>query len=131
MLLGKTKDSPRKAHYYFLNYELQAVRQGPWKLALVPQLKTTGKGIAPDAVTNPRLYNLDEDIGERTNLAAQHPDIVVRLKGLAEKLNAEIGGENPNARRPAGEVQQPKMLYETVNEQPARKKPNVIRDAKL
>jgi len=131
MLLSKTKDSPREAHYYFLNYELQAVRQGPWKLALAPQLETTGKGIAPDSATNPRLYNLDKDIGERTNLIAQHPDIVVRLKALAEKLNAEIGGENPNARRPAGEVQQPKMLYETVNEQPARKKPNVIRDAKL
>jgi hypothetical protein len=131
MLFGKTKDSPREAHYYFLKYELQAVRQGPWKLAIVPQNESIGNKIPADAAMNPRLYNLDVDIGERSNLAAQHPDIVVQLKALAEKLNFAIGGENPRARRPAGKVEQPKMLYENGNEQPARKKPGVIRDAKV
>lgn len=131
MLFGRTKESQREAHYYFHNYELQAVRQGPWKLALVAQNESMGKGIAPEAVTNPRLYNLDEDIGERTNLADQHPDLVARLKALAEKMNAQIGGKNPPNRRPAGEVNQPKMLYETANEKPARKRPAVVRDARL
>ena len=30
--------------------------------------------------TGPRLYNLDTDIGELTDVAAQHPDIVARLQ---------------------------------------------------
>ncbi len=37
VLFGKSKESPREAHYYFAGYNLQAVRQGPWKLAIAPQ----------------------------------------------------------------------------------------------
>jgi arylsulfatase A len=33
------------------------------------------------AKINPRLYNLDTEIGEQTNLADQHPDIVAKLAG--------------------------------------------------
>lgn len=35
------------------------------------------------------LYNLTEDIGERRDLAAEHPDIVARLaKHLSDQLRA-------------------------------------------
>ena len=37
LLLGKTKESPREAHYYFNGNRLEAVRSGPWKLAVAPQ----------------------------------------------------------------------------------------------
>jgi arylsulfatase A len=67
--------------------------------------------VASDAGTVPRLYNLDQEIGERTNLAAAHPEIVARLQALAEKITAEIGGTTPTARRPAGEVAAPRTLY--------------------
>ena len=71
-----------------------------------------GRGVKPDADTKaPRLYNLDAEIGEQTNVAAAHPDIVIRLKALAEKMNAEIGGSTPAARRPAGKVENPTILY--------------------
>ena len=96
LLFGKTTTSPREAHYYFHGYKLQAVRQGPWKLAIAPQNETMGRGVLPDADTKePRLYNLDQEIGEKTNVAASHPEIVARLKALAEKMNAEIGGSTP------------------------------------
>jgi len=114
LLFGQTKDSPRGSHYYFLQYELQAVRLGPWKLALRAQNETMGKGTSEDAKTNPRLYNLDQEISERTNLAADHPDLVAKLTLLAEKMNAEIGGNHPLSRRPAGEVSGPVTLYPTV-----------------
>jgi arylsulfatase A-like enzyme len=112
LLLGKTKTSPRDFHCYFSGYQLQAVRQGPWKLALVPQNETMARGIEPDADTRePRLYNLDVEIGERTNVAAANPAIVARLKAIADQINAEIGGSAPTARRPAGNVENPAMLY--------------------
>ncbi|MDP1590583.1 MAG: sulfatase-like hydrolase/transferase [Prosthecobacter sp.] len=122
LLLGKTQDSQREAHYYFAGYNLQAVRQGPWKLAIATQPETMGKGAATDASKNPRLYNLDTEIGEQTNLADQHPDIVAKLTALADKMNAELGGKEPTARRPAGEVAHPQTLYPTSDAPRGKKK---------
>ncbi len=119
VLLGKTQESPREAHYYFASYELQAVRQGTWKLALTDQNENMGRKATDEALPNPRLYDLGNDIGERTNVAAQHPDIVERLTRLAAKKNAEIGGKNPTARRPAGEVPNPRPLYPLAEEKKA------------
>lgn len=123
VLLGKTKQSPREAHFYFSGYTLQAVRQGPWKLALTPQAENLGAKPANADEKQPRLYNLDEEIGERTNLADAHPEIVTRLRSLAETLNTEIGGTHPTARRPAGSVENPVTLYATEPrpERPAKK----------
>jgi hypothetical protein len=58
---------------------------------------------------------LDAEIGEQTDVAAQHPDVVAKLKVLADKMAAEIGGKTPTARRPAGEVKGAKTLYPTVD----------------
>ncbi len=112
LLFGKTTDSPRGVHYYFSGYQLQAVRKGPWKLAIMPQNETMGRPVAPDAQTDaPRLYNLDQDIGEKTNLAATHPEIVKELRTLGDTIMAEIGGQAPTARRPSGKVDKPSILY--------------------
>jgi arylsulfatase A len=111
LLLGTSDASPRVAQFYFSALELQAVRQGPWKLALTPQPDDFGNGVAADAVVNPRLYNLDFDLGETTNVAAEYPEIVVGLQALASNMNAEIGGKNPVARRPAGYVENPVPLF--------------------
>lgn len=112
LLFGTTTTSPREAHYYFGGYNLQAVRQGPWKLALKPQNEgMVAKTETDAAAKEPRLYNLNEDIGERSDVAAKHPEVVARLLALAEKMDSEIGGHSPTARRPAGEVVDPKPLY--------------------
>ena len=114
ILLGKTTQSSREAQYYFMGFELQAVRQGPWKLALVPQKETMGRSVLADAKTKaPRLYNLDNEIGEKNNVAASHPKVVAKLTALAQQKNAEIGGRKSSARRPAGKVEKPVMLYPT------------------
>lgn len=114
ILLGRSKESAREAHYYFSGYELQAVRQGRWKLALVPQPEDSKKkGVKVAAGL--RLYDLDAEIGEQTDVAAQHPEVVAKLKALADKTAAEIGGKEPAARRPAGEVKGAKTLYPTVD----------------
>ncbi len=114
LLFGKTKESPRDVHYYYQGYQLQAVRAGPWKLAFAAQNENTGKKGPPDdaKTTEPRLYNLDADIGERKNVAADNPDVVKRLRVLADKMAAELGNGKPGPGvRPAGLVENPVTLY--------------------
>lgn len=112
LLLGSAKESPREAHYYFSGYQLQAVRQGPWKLVVVPQVPRMGGKAGPDAAGSKfRLYNLDADVGERANVADQHPEIVKGLQTLASKMSSEIGGPKAPARRAAGLVANPRMLH--------------------
>lgn len=121
ILLGKSKTSPREAHYYFKGYALEAVRQGSWKLSIAPQNFSMGFNIEADSKTNPRLYNLDEDIGEKTNLAAEHPEIVAKLTTLADKMKAELGKPNSPTSRPAGKVENPQPLYPSEGRQAKKK----------
>jgi arylsulfatase A len=113
LLLGETTDSPHEAHYYFSGNELQAVRSGPWKLAILPQYE--GRGVKPTESKIgfvPRLYNLDTDIGERTDVAAAHPDIVRHLQEYIAKMDADLGGEKlgPGV-RPPGHIAHPLGLW--------------------
>lgn len=108
LLLGKTTESPHDAWFYFNGYNLEAVRSGPWKLALTPQSLGMGMREKPADLARPlRLYNLDEEIGETTDLADKEPEIVARLKQLAEAMATEIAAD----RRPAGEVENPVTLF--------------------
>jgi arylsulfatase A len=116
VLLGHSKESSREAHYYFSGYTLQAVRQGPWKLAIAPQIDAADKTTAEESRTNPRLYGLDTDIGETTNVAGKHPEVVKKLTALAARMNDEIGGTAPKSRRPAGIVKKPVPLYSIQDE---------------
>jgi arylsulfatase A len=122
LLFGKTTEAAREAHYYFSGYTLEAVRQGAWKLAISAQNETMGRPAKSDAITDAlRLYNLDDEIGEQTNLAEANPEIVAKLTALADKMNAEIGGSKPTARRPAGKAENPKVLYPTKAPRPRNK----------
>jgi arylsulfatase A len=63
-----------------------AVREGPWKLIHNPN-DAADKVKLSAADKEWFLANLDDDLGEKKNLAAQHPDIVTRLKKLAPAGN--------------------------------------------
>ena len=65
-----------------------AVRDGAWKLIGNPR-DTSGKGELGDE-DNLFLVNLDEDVSEMKNLAADHPDVVRRLRGLHETWIREV-----------------------------------------
>lgn len=75
-----------------------AVRQGPWKLIepgrgpAVAVNTNTETGQAPTA----RLFHLAGDLGETTDLAAKHPDVVKELQSLLNRVRS--GGRS----RPAG-----------------------------
>ena len=123
ILFGESTDSPRESWYYYQGTRLQAVRSGPWKLAITPQ--TLGMGIKerPEDLTRPgfRLYNLNDEIGEVTNVAQQNPDVVARLQKMADAMIADIGSSQPGPGvRPSGLVENPVTLYPT---QPRAKRP--------
>lgn len=116
LLLGRSHDSPHQTHYYFEANTLQAVRSGSWKLAILPQNECV-VGQQPPArrrgeVFTPALYNLETDIGERTNLAASHPEIVQQLQKLVAKVDADLGtNELGPGVRPPGRVAKPVGLW--------------------
>jgi arylsulfatase A len=116
VLLGQTKDPPREAHYYFRGNKLEAVRSGPWKLAIAPQNENTGKPKKKEDKRpfTPKLYNLVTDIGETTDVSAEHPDIVKRLHALVAKMDADLGitKQGPGV-RPPGRVAKPQPLLLT------------------
>jgi arylsulfatase A len=117
VLLGRTKDSPREAHYYFSGNKLEAVRSGPWKLAVAPQNEHTGKAKKKEENKKPftpKLYNLTADIGETTDVSADHPDIVKRLQALVAQMDADLGAAKPGPGvRPPGRVAKPQPLLLT------------------
>ncbi len=93
LLSGQSKQSPHEALYYFNGNRLEAVRCGPWKLTIVERGRRPGKaqnGHMPRP-SAPTLYNLDRDIGETTDVAAQHPDVVAKLQGFVRRMDADLG----------------------------------------
>lgn len=95
---------PDKAFYYYLRVHLQAVRQGQWKLHLPREAEPIGatpfsrnNHIAPvDRIgfNKPFLVDLQNDVGETTNVAEQHPAVAARLMDLAEGMRADLGDYN-------------------------------------
>ncbi len=129
LLLGRTDQSPHEAWFYYQGTRLQAVRSGPWKLALTGQSEGMGLPRQPDAATGGRLYHLEKDLGETTDLAGEHPEVVQRLQELAAAMAADIGdGPAGPGVRPAGQVENPVTLFPVV----AKPKPSApVRPAAL
>ena len=98
VLAGTAGATPPRDHFfYFRGFVLDAVRSGPWKLhlALADGAPRQTKG-APRL----QLFNLADDIGETTNVAAAHPEVVRRLQALAATMKDDLGldGVGPGCR---------------------------------
>ncbi len=100
--------SPHDA--YVLMHGPGTVRSGKWKFYPWPEGK--GKQSRDNATWKPspdpvQLYDTVADIGETTNVAAAHPEIVKRLQAAYDAHVAEIkANQRPTAElvRPAGAV---------------------------
>jgi arylsulfatase A-like enzyme len=79
--------APHADHYYYRGKRLLAVRSGAWKLHLwrVKQGKH-GKYRHAAVCDPPELYNLENDPGERRNVASGSQDVVARLRRLATEF---------------------------------------------
>lgn len=117
-LLFGTKEatSPHKAYYYYQQDQLQAVRSGPWKLFLPVKAARHPHFTAAFPPQN-LLFNVVEDIGCESNVAAEHPEVVARLTLLAEIAREDLGdtdrpgkGQRPLGRIPPNQKPQPQLL---------------------
>ena len=78
LLLGKSDESARTDYFYFCKSEMHGVRMGKWKL-LLPDLEKFYGYVNDRGSGKVELYDLDSDIGEKTNLAAKHPEVVEEM----------------------------------------------------
>jgi len=98
ILLGNKTATPHDILYYYNGTNLQAVREGYWKLHLPREPKDQPfwskkpdktKGFV--SLDEPMLFNLKQDVGEKRNVAQQFPEVVSRLQKQAELIRAELG----------------------------------------
>ncbi|MBL9203096.1 MAG: sulfatase-like hydrolase/transferase, partial [Opitutaceae bacterium] len=86
-LLGRAPSGPRRpALINHSNNGEFAYREGPWKLVL------RNRDVLAKARGQPRLtelYNLETDLAEKTDVAAQHPDVVRRLRAALDAAVAK------------------------------------------
>ena len=112
LIFGKLgAKSPRKAFFYYHTTQLQAVRSDKWKLVLPQAEKLTGwSGKEKDSPL--QLFDVSTDLGEQTNLADAHPDVVKRLIFYADEARQDLGDGNESGKgqRPAGWVKEAKPL---------------------
>ena len=103
LLSGRSKQSPHEALFYFKGNRLEAVRSGPWKLAIVEQIEDgiDKKKACDQALRCRKLFNLDADIGETTDVAAAAPGRGEAAPGLHPADGRRFGRDGPGAGRAA------------------------------
>ena len=117
---GETDKSPHEAYYfYYKKNEMHGVRYKNWKLYFPHTYRSlNGRTGGMDGykieydydnkVEKIELYDLTSDISETLDLADQHPEIVKKIKSLADNMRKELGdklyGIEGSGNRQAGKL---------------------------
>jgi arylsulfatase A-like enzyme len=80
--LTGAQPTPRHELYYINNRDLQAVRDGRWKLRIADG-------------EPPALFDLDRDPGERLDVAPANPELVTRLRALLDRFRPQVPAARP------------------------------------
>lgn len=111
MFATEPLESPRSEFFYYQENNIEAVRDSRWKLH-----------VRKDDDEINELYDLLNDVGESTNVFAQHSDVVARLTALIDAcrqdLGDEVNGITGSNVRPAGRVENPDTLTHYDPEHP-------------
>ena len=90
IIIGKSgAKTPHDRFFYQQGGRLAAVRSGDWKLFVKGQ-----------------LYNLNNDLAEKNNIAHANPKIVKKLRGYLDDFQKDLATNS----RPVGLVQNPRTL---------------------
>lgn len=108
VLFGKTSPGKTRTAFHYFGVQLQAVREGPWKLLVpinemptsrVPSLwfkHQPGLFERQHRVwPKPTLYHLAIDFGETTDVAAAHPEVVTSLLKKAFDFDGQFQKQIP------------------------------------
>ena len=102
--------SPHEAFFYYRGNSLNAVRSGKWKLFV----SRTPRGNEVEKVLE--LYDLENDVGETTDLHESHPEVVAKLQVLMETCREQLGDDVQGVKgrniRSIGRVENPRPLTE-------------------
>ncbi|MBC8324531.1 MAG: sulfatase [Verrucomicrobia subdivision 3 bacterium] len=115
LVTGTDDQSPQEAYFFYYGPQLQAVRMGKWKLHFPHGYRTMagkpgGKNGIPTRYAAAKiglaLFDLEKDIGETTDVKANHPEVVTRLQALGEAMRNELGDTNRKGKgqRAAGQL---------------------------
>ncbi|MDT0539087.1 sulfatase [Croceitalea sp. P059] len=99
---GETEKSPQDVYFfYYKKNELHGVRYGKWKLYFPHSYRTMrgqepGKDGLPGeykiiGIKEIELYDLENDISETKNLALEKPEVVAKIKLLANDMRSQLG----------------------------------------
>ena len=89
-VLLDNSESPHDELFWELgsgNKPQMAIRQGDWKLLVNPQDRSKKAELKPSVRVF--LSNLKNDVGEMSNVAAQHPDVVKRLMDRIREIRKD------------------------------------------
>lgn len=85
VLFGQ-KENVRELLPYYINENVYAVRKGSWKAHFITH--PSYSPVAPETHATPLLYNIENDPGEKYDIAKDHPEIVAELTKEYEKQKA-------------------------------------------
>jgi arylsulfatase A-like enzyme len=109
LMLSDNAKSPQKAYFFYYGNQLQAVRQGKWKLHFPHGYRTMagkpgGTGGIPTRYSQAKidlaLFDLEQDIGETKNLKSEFPEIAKSLSDLGKSFEQKL----KKTKRPVGKL---------------------------
>lgn len=117
---GSVQESPHEAYFFYYHVnELHGVRYKNWKMYFPHRYRTLngrpgGKNGIPvhyeyNTINQIELYDLSKDISETMNVAAANPEIISKIKSLADDMRLELGDklydQVGQGNRPIGKIE--------------------------
>jgi arylsulfatase A-like enzyme len=94
--------NPHEAYFLYYGHQLQAVRTERWKLHLPHAYRhyvmdQAGQDGHPGKTVRRKidhaLFDMENDINETTDVKDEHPEVVQKMKQLAEQMRDDLGDQ--------------------------------------
>ena len=99
MTMQRPRRNPEDVFLFFNSGDLQAIRQGRWKLHFPHPYRSLKENPGRDGIPgvyvqkfiDTALFDLESDISEQHDISSDHLNIVLRLKTLAQQARKNLG----------------------------------------